>query len=80
MKDFFDQSIITRLDNKAQGAIILVMQRLHVEDLVAHVQKNDEWEIVSLPAIETEERAYQLSEDRRRCLCPPSRRATSCRA
>ena len=35
--DFWNTGVRTRLDNKAEGAIILVSQRLHEDDLVGHV-------------------------------------------
>jgi predicted phage terminase large subunit-like protein len=39
------------------------MQRLHEDDLVGHVTAAGDWEVVSIPAIATEDRQYQLSDD-----------------
>jgi hypothetical protein len=33
------------------GAIVIIMQRPHEDDLVGHVLKQEGWEIVSFPAI-----------------------------
>ena len=54
---WFDNSLLSRLNNKATGCIIVVMQRLHQDDLVGHVlEQDDRWEVVSFPAIaETDE-------------------------
>lgn len=38
--EWFEQTFVTRLNNTAKGAIILVMQRLHEEDLAGHLLNN----------------------------------------
>lgn len=48
---WYDNTLLSRLNDKANGAIILVMQRLHQDDLVGHVLEQDDWDILSLPAI-----------------------------
>jgi predicted phage terminase large subunit-like protein len=50
--EVYRESIVTRLDEKRNGAIIIVMQRLHIEDLCGHVlQGPDQWDTLILPAI-----------------------------
>lgn len=50
--DWVDNTLYTRLDDKRTDVIIIVMQRLHIEDLVGHVlSKGDEWTVLNLPAI-----------------------------
>lgn len=59
--NWFDQSLITRLDDKKRGVVVLVMQRLHVKDLSGHLisKKGNKWHVVSLPMIaERNERFY----------------------
>ena len=52
-----DDLIISRLNNKKRGAVIIVMQRLHQQDLVGHVLAQGDWDVLSLPAIaEVEEK------------------------
>lgn len=46
----FDHTLSTRLDDPKRGAIILVMQRLHEQDLTGHLLEQQGWEHVSLPA------------------------------
>ncbi len=54
--DWFDGTVMSRLNDKRTGAMIIIMQRLHMDDLVGHVLSLDDWEQVVLPAIaETEE-------------------------
>jgi hypothetical protein len=50
-------TLFSRLDDKEHGAIVLVMQRLHVDDLAGHFLQQGGWTHLSLPAIaETDER------------------------
>jgi len=43
---------VSRLDDKRTGAIVIVMQRVHIDDLTGFVlSQSDEWEILNLPAI-----------------------------
>ena len=48
---WFDETLLSRLDNKKEDTIILVMQRLHVDDLAGHVLNQGDWIHLDLPAI-----------------------------
>ncbi len=49
---WFTNTLLSRLDDKRTGAIIVVMQRVHVDDLTGFLlEQSDEWEVLSLPAI-----------------------------
>ena len=63
VNDTFDNTLLTRLNDKRTGAIVIIMQRLHEDDLVGHVMASGDWEVVSIPAIATEETLYRLSDD-----------------
>ncbi|MCB4767114.1 phage terminase large subunit [Ancylobacter sp. Lp-2] len=63
VNEAFDNTLRTRLNNKVTGAIVIIMQRLHEDDLVGHVLGKDEWAVVSIPAIAIEEQTYQLSDN-----------------
>jgi len=54
---WFDNTLYSRLDDKNTGAIVIVMQRLHLFDLVGHVleKEGDDWEVLNLPAIAEED-------------------------
>jgi predicted phage terminase large subunit-like protein len=44
--------LLSRLDDKRTGAIVIVMQRVHLDDLTGFVLGGeDEWTVLSLPAI-----------------------------
>ena len=60
VKEFYDSTLYTRLNDKQRGAIVLVMQRLHEDDLVGHVLGHEDWTHVAIPAIETEIRSYRV--------------------
>jgi predicted phage terminase large subunit-like protein len=50
--DWYFNTLLSRLDDKQNGAIVLVMQRLHEDDLAgALLRGSDEWTVVNLPAI-----------------------------
>jgi len=48
---FLDRTLMTRLDDPENGAMIGVEQRTHALDTTAHILKNAGWTHVSLPAI-----------------------------
>ena len=55
VKEWYSHTLLSRLDNKAEDAIVLVMQRLHVDDLAGHLLDQGDWTHLNLPAIaETE--------------------------
>jgi predicted phage terminase large subunit-like protein len=51
VQTWFDNTLRSRLNDKANGSIIIVMQRLHQDDLVGHVLEQEHWDVLSLPAI-----------------------------
>jgi predicted phage terminase large subunit-like protein len=49
---WFTNTLLSRLDDKRTGAIVVVMQRVHMDDLTGFLtEQSDEWQILSLPAI-----------------------------
>ena len=49
---WFANTLLSRLDDKRTGAIVVVMQRVHLDDLTGYLLgQSDEWELLSLPAI-----------------------------
>ena len=51
LKQWYGHTLLSRLDHKGEDAIILVMQRLHPDDLVGHVLEQEGWTHLNLPAI-----------------------------
>ena len=56
--DWYFNTLLSRLNSKQNGVIILVMQRLHQEDLVGEVLERESWKVLSLPAIAQEDECY----------------------
>ncbi len=48
---WFDHTWATRLDDKRRGAMVVVMQRLHAEDLSGYLLEKGGWEHLCLPAV-----------------------------
>lgn len=56
VNDWYDNTLRSRLNNQETGSIIIVMQRLHADDLTAHVQQHEDgWRVLSFPAIAEED-------------------------
>ena len=62
---WYSNTLVTRLNNKKSGSIILVMQRLHVDDLSAYMLANEDCIHINLPAIATENQEFVLPGNRK---------------
>ena len=62
--DWYSGTTLSRLDNKKEGVIILVSQRLHEDDLSGHLIAQGNWWHIKLPAIAEETIKYQISANR----------------
>ncbi|MDP2410277.1 MAG: phage terminase large subunit [Pseudolabrys sp.] len=52
VNQWFSNTLLSRLDNKETGAILVVMQRLHMDDLSGFLLRNsDDWSHLNLPAV-----------------------------
>jgi len=60
VNEWYDNTLYSRLNNKDEGCIILIMQRLHEDDLVGHVLEQEQWEVVSLPAIAEQDESFLI--------------------
>ena len=58
--DWFDHTLYSRLNDKRHGAIVIIMQRLHEDDLVGHVLGQEQWEILSFPAIAEKDEEHRI--------------------
>lgn len=58
--EWYLNTLLSRLNSKADGVIILVMQRLHQEDLVGEVLDREPWDVLSLPAIAEQDESYLI--------------------
>lgn len=60
VNDWYDNTLYSRLNDRKKGAIVLIMQRLHEDDLVGHVREQEDWEVVSFPAIATHDESFAI--------------------
>ena len=58
--DWYDNTLYSRLNDKRRGAIVIVMQRLHEDDLVGHVLGQEEWDVVRFPAIAEADEVHEI--------------------
>ena len=63
-QQWYSNTLLSRLDDKVNGAIILVMQRLHVDDLAGYLMQQGGWEILELPAIAEVEQVIPIGPGR----------------
>jgi predicted phage terminase large subunit-like protein len=58
--EWFVHTLYSRLNDKRHGVIIIIMQRLHEDDLVGHVLAQEPWDVVSFPAIAEADEVHQI--------------------
>jgi predicted phage terminase large subunit-like protein len=58
--DWFSHTLYSRLNDKRYGAIVIIMQRLHEDDLVGHVLAQEPWEVVCFPAIAEADEEHRI--------------------
>ena len=63
-KQWYANTLLSRLDDKTEDAIVVVMQRLHLDDLVGHLLEQGGWRHLNLPAIAECEYRIPLSPTR----------------
>src|SRR5215510_11915441 len=60
VNEWYDNTLRSRLNSQEKGAIIIVMQRMHADDLVAHVQQTESWDVLSFAAIAEQDETYDI--------------------
>lgn len=58
VNEWFDHTLYSRLNDKRNGRILLIMQRLHEDDLVGHVLAMEPWKAIRFPAIAEEDEVH----------------------
>jgi predicted phage terminase large subunit-like protein len=61
--EWYDHTLYSRLNDTRTGAIILIMHRLHEDDLAGHVLAQEDWEVVRLAAIAEDDESYALDTE-----------------
>jgi predicted phage terminase large subunit-like protein len=58
---WFTNTLLSRLDDKRSSAIVVVMQRVHMDDLTGFLlEQSADWDVLNLPAIAENEEIVQL--------------------
>ena len=58
--EWYDHTLYSRLNDKLSGAIVLIIHRLHEDDLAGHVMAQEDWDVVRLPAIAEEDELHRV--------------------
>ena len=64
VNEWFDRTLYSRLDDKRRDVIIVIMQRLHAEDLAGHILSKGPWIHLNLPAIAEITERISIGPDR----------------
>ncbi len=59
--DWYGGTLVSRLNDKENGPIVVVMQRLHENDLAGHLLDQGGWEHLDLPSIAMDDSVIPLS-------------------
>ena len=70
VKEWYSSTLLSRLNDKQRGSIVLVMQRVHEADLAGHLLEAGGWDHLRLAAIAEEEDVIPLGggDVHRRCI------------
>ena len=60
--DWYGGTLVSRLNDKERGPIVVVMQRLHENDLAGHLLGQGGWEHLDLPAIAVEDSVIPIGD------------------
>lgn len=61
VNEWCDSTLLSRLNDQKEDAVVLVMQRLHCDDVVGHVLERDpSWRVLKIPAIAEEPELIDL--------------------
>jgi hypothetical protein len=60
VREYFEQTLYSRFDDKANGAIVSIMQRLHEDDITAVLQAKGGFDHLNLKAIAEEDEAIPI--------------------
>lgn len=62
--EWYEQTLVTRLNNRATGVIALVMQRLHANDMTGYLlnKAQDKWAHYAIPAIAQTKQLFAIKD------------------
>jgi predicted phage terminase large subunit-like protein len=62
LNQWVSNTLMSRLDSKETGVIIVVMQRVHLNDLSGYLMESGGWEVLTLPAIAEQDETIRIGE------------------
>ena len=62
--EWYRSTLLSRADDKTVARIVLVMQRVHQDDLAGYLQEQGGFEVLNLPAIAQRNETYELGDGR----------------
>ena len=63
LNQWVSNTLMSRLDSKKKGVIIVVMQRVHLNDLSGYLMESGGWTVLSLPAIAEQDERIALGDN-----------------
>ena len=83
VNEWYRSTLLSRADDKTAARIVLVMQRVHQDDLAGYLQEQGGFEVLNLPAIAQRTETYFLGDGRTYDAAegrapPPRARAGAC--
>ena len=60
--DWFKGSLMTRFDKPAEGAMVVVQQRLHQDDLIGRLRDEGGWEYLEMPGECVERQVFDIGD------------------
>jgi predicted phage terminase large subunit-like protein len=63
VNEWYENTLLSRVNDKAEGCIIIIMQRLHQNDLVGHVTERGYWHVLSFPAIAERDETHVIVDN-----------------
>jgi hypothetical protein len=63
LNHWFSNTLMSRLDSKEEGVIIVVMQRVHLNDLSGYLLETGDWHVLSLPAIAEQDETIAIGDN-----------------
>src|SRR6266567_1084833 len=62
--EWYRSTLLSRADDKTMARIVLVMQRVHQDDLAGYLEEQGGFEVLNLPAIAQRDETYELGDGR----------------
>src|SRR6266576_85922 len=62
--EWYRSTLLSRPDDKTAARIVLVMQRVHQDDLAGYLQEQGGFDVLSLPAIAPRAESYEVGDGR----------------